>query len=77
MQYTNQVVDAPDFLSEHAYQDGKWEHRGDFTQEVDFVCEICGAHGIDETAEVHHIRRIGEGRRLCGGPGKREDGVFP
>ena len=25
----------PDFLSGHAYQDGKWEHRGDFTQEAD------------------------------------------
>ena len=33
----------PDFLSGHAYQDGKGEHRGDFTQEADLVCGICGA----------------------------------
>ena len=67
----------PDFLSGHAYQDGKWEHRGDFTQEADLVYEICGAHGGYETAEVRDVRRIGGGRGLCGGPEKRVDGVFP
>ena len=41
----------PNFLSGHAYQDGKCEHRGDFTQEADLVCGICGARGGYETAE--------------------------
>ena len=27
------------------------EHRGDFTQEANIVCGICGAHGGYETAE--------------------------
>ena len=66
-----------DFLSEHAYQDGKREHRDHFTQEVDLVCGICGAHGGYETAEVRDAWRNGKGRGLCGGPGKRVDGVFP
>ena len=66
-----------DFLSGHAYQDGKWEHRGDFTQEADLVCGICGAHGGYETAEVRDVRRIGKGHELCGGPGKGVDEVFP
>ena len=34
-------------------------------------------HGGYETAEVRHVRRIGGGRGLHGGPGKRVDGVFP
>ena len=67
----------PDFLPGHAYQDGKLEHRGDFTQEADLVCGICGAHGGYETAKVRGVRRLGGGRGLCGGPGKRVDGVFP
>ena len=67
----------PDSLFGHAYQDGKWEHRGDFTQEADLVRGSCGAHGAYEIAEVRDVRRIGEGRGLCGGPGKRGDGVFP
>ena len=67
----------PDFLSGHAYQDVKGEHRGDFTQEADLVRGICGARGGYETAEVRDVRRIGEGRGLCGGPGKRLDGAFP
>ena len=29
------------------------------------------------TAEVRYVRRIGGGRGLCGGAGKRVDGVFP
>ena len=45
-------------------------------QEADLVCEVCGAHGGYETAEVRDVRRNGEGRGLCGGPGKRVDGVF-
>ena len=61
----------PDFLSGHACQDGKGEHRGDFTQKADLVCGICGAHGGYETAEVRDVRRNGGGRGLRGGPGKR------
>ena len=38
---------------------------------------ICGAHGGYETAEVRDVRRTGGGRRLCWGPGKRVDGMFP
>ena len=30
-------------------------------------------HGGYETAEVRDVRRIGEGRGLCGGTGKRAD----
>ena len=67
----------PDSLSGHAYQDGKWEHRGDFTQEADLVCGICGAHGGYETAEVRDVRIIDGGRGLYGGPGKIEARVFP
>ena len=51
-------------------------NRGDFTQEADLVCGICGAHGY-ETAEVRDVRGNGGGRGLFGGPGKRVDGVFP
>ena len=46
-------------------------------QEADLVCGICGAHGGYKTAEVRDVRRNGGGRGLCGGPGKRVDGVFP
>ena len=67
----------PYFLSGHAYQDGKSEHRGDFTQEASLVCGICDGHGGYETAEVRDVRRIGGGRGLCGEPGKRVDAVFP
>ena len=52
-------------------------HRGVFTQEADLVCGICGAHGEYETAEVRDVRRNDGGRGLCGGAGKRVDGVFP
>ena len=41
---------------------------------LDLVCRICGAHGGYDTAEVRDVRRIGGGRGLCGGPGKRVDG---
>ena len=37
----------------------------------------CGAHGGYKTAEVRDVRRNGEGRGLCGSPGKRVNGVFP
>ena len=47
------------------------------TQEADLVRAICGAQGGYETAEVPDVRRIDGGRGLCGGPGKRMDGVFP
>ena len=46
-------------------------------QEVDLVRGICGAHGGYETPEVRDVRRMGGGRGLCWGPGKRVDGVFP
>ena len=67
----------PDILYGHAHQDGELEHRGDFTQEADLVCGICGAHGGYETPEVRDVRRIGGGRGLCEGPGKRVDEVLP
>ena len=34
-------------------------------------------HGGYETPEAHDVRRIGEGRGLCGGSGKRVKEVFP
>ena len=34
-------------------------------------------HGGYETAKVRDVRRYGGERGLCGGPGKRVDGVFP
>ena len=61
----------PDFLSGHARQYGKCEHRGDFTQKADPVCGICGAHGGYDTAEMCDVRKN------SGGPGKTVDGVFP
>ena len=69
----------PDFLSGHAkpYEDGKSEHRGGYTLEVDPVRGICGVHGGHETVEVRDIRKVGGGRRLCGEPGKIVDGVSP
>ena len=46
--------------------------------EADLVREVCGAHGrYKTTAEVCDIWRIGGGRGLRGGPGKRVDRVFP
>ena len=57
----------PDFLSGHAYQDGKRKHLGSFTQEADLVRGVCGAHGGYETAEVRNVRR-----RIIG-----VNGVFP
>ena len=44
---------------------------------MDLVCGICGAHGGYETPEVRDVRRVGGGRGLYGGPGKRVDGMFP
>ena len=66
------------FLSGHAYKDGKCEYRGDYAQEADLVRGICGAHRGHETAEVRGVRRTGggRGRGLRRGPGKRVDGVF-
>ena len=61
---------SPDFLSEHPYQDGKGEHRGDYGQEADSVRGICGAHGGHETSEVRDVRRTGGGRGLRRGHGK-------
>ena len=46
-------------------------------QEADLVRGISGSHGGYETFEMRDIRRIGGTRGLCGGPGKRVDGVFP
>ena len=45
-------------------------------QETDLVRGICGAHGGYDTAGVRDVRRNGGGRGLCGGAGKRVDGVF-
>ena len=67
----------PDFLSGHAYQDGKLEHRGDFKQEADLIRGVCCAHGGYESADVRDAQRIGGGRELRGGPGKRVDAAFP
>ena len=44
---------------------------------MNLVHEIGGAHRGDETAEVRDVWRDGGGRGLCGGAGKRVDGVFP
>ena len=55
------------FLSGHAYQDGKLEHRSDYTQEEDLVRGIFGAHGRHETAKVRGVRRTGWERGLRGG----------
>ena len=66
-----------EFLPGQAHEDGKREHRGNFTQEADLVCGICGAPGGYETAEVRDVRRNGGGRGLCKAQGKRVDGVFP
>ena len=41
------------------------------------VCGICGAHGGFDTAKVRDVRRNGEGRGLCRGPGKIVDRLFP
>ena len=46
---------------------GCQSHRGDFTQEADLVCGICGVHEGYETAEVRHVWKIGGGRGLRGG----------
>ena len=67
----------PDFFSGYAYKGGKWEHCGDFTQEADLIRGVCGAHWGYKTAEERGVHRIGGGRRLREGPGKRVDGVFP
>ena len=61
----------PDFLSGHAYDDGKWEHRGDYAQEANPVRGICGAYRGHETAEMRDVRRNGGGRVLRGGAKKR------
>ena len=66
----------PNFLSGHTYEDGKCEHRGDFTQEADLVCGICGAHRGYKTADVRDVRRNGGGRGLCGGQEKELMGCF-
>ena len=66
----------PDFLSGHAYQDGKGERRGDFTQEADLVRGICGGHGGYDTAEVRGIRRSVGRRGLREGAGKIVDCCF-
>ena len=39
--------------------------------EADLVRRICGVYGGYETAEVGDVRRIGGGRRLREGPGKK------
>ena len=50
---------------------------GDFAQEADPVCGVCGAHGGYETAEVRHVRRVGGGRAVCvGGQEKAWMGCF-
>ena len=49
-----------------------------YSMEVDLVCGVRGAHGgYDTTAKVRDVRKIGGGRGLRGGPGKRLHGVFP
>ena len=44
---------------------------------MDLVCGIRGAHGEYEIPEVRDVWRIGGGRGLSGGLGKRVDRVFP
>ena len=67
----------PDFLSGHAYQDRKGEHRGDFTLKAYLVRGIFGAHGGCETAEVRDVRTSAGGHGLRGGPKTITDGMFP
>ena len=66
----------PDFLCGHAYQDGKWEHRGDFTRVADSVRGICGAHGGYDTAGKRDVRRNCGGRGLRGRQEKEWMGFF-
>ena len=72
-----------DFLPGHAYQDGKREreHRGDFAQEGDLVCGICGAHGGYETAEkcvmFEELLLVGGAGCVGGQEKERVRGVFP
>ena len=67
----------PGFLSGHAYyKDGKREHKGDYTQKVDHVCGICGAHGGDVTAAISDIRRTVGGRELREGQEKEWTSCF-
>ena len=40
-------------------------------QEANLPRGICGVYGGYEIAEVRDVRRIGEGRGLCGGPKKQ------
>ena len=42
-----------------------------------YLRDLWRAWRIRETVEVRDVRRNGGGRGLCGGPGKRVDGVFP
>ena len=43
----------------------------------DPVCGICVAHSGHETTEVRDVRRIDGEHGLCGGSGKRVEGVSP
>ena len=60
-----------DFLSGHAYEDRKWEHRGDYAHEAGPVHGICGAHGVHETVDVRDIQTTGGGCGLRVGQGKK------
>ena len=60
----------PDFLSGYASQDAKLEHRGDFTQEADLVCGICGAHGGYEIAKCVMFEEMVGGAGCVGGQEK-------
>ena len=46
----------PDFLSGNAYQDGKWEHRGDFPQQADLVCGVVARMDDTRLSEVRDVR---------------------
>ena len=45
-------------------------HRGDYAQDADLICGICGAHGGHETIKVGDIRRTGEGADCVAGQEK-------
>ena len=65
----------PDFLSGHAYQDGKQEHRGDSTQKVDLFRGVCGVHGKYEPNCAMFVELVG-GAGCVGGQEEEWMGCF-
>ena len=66
----------PEFVYGYAYQDGKWEYRGDYAQEADHVRRICGGHGRHEVAKVCDVQRTGGGTGCVWGQKKGRRGCL-